>query len=80
MDSAAALALQNPCGGNPVGPAPGRFRGTPPYDKKAIERLLLTVSEVIEAYPEIQELDLNPVIVHENGLKIADARVILKED
>jgi acetyltransferase len=34
---------------------------------------------VIEAYPEIQELDLNPVIVHENELKIADARVILKE-
>jgi len=56
------------------------FRGTPPYDKKAIERLLLTVSEVIEAYPEIQELDLNPVIVHEHGLKIADARIILKED
>jgi acetyltransferase len=55
------------------------FRGTSPYDKKAIERLLLTVSEVIESYPEIQELDLNPVIVHENGIKIADARVILKE-
>lgn len=56
------------------------FRGIPPYDKKAIERLILAVSEVIEAYPEIQELDLNPVIVHENGLKIADARIILKED
>lgn len=56
------------------------FRGTSPYDKKAIERLLLTVSEVIEAYPEIQELDLNPVIVHEKGLKIADTRIILKED
>jgi acetyl coenzyme A synthetase (ADP forming)-like protein len=56
------------------------FRGIPPYDKKAIERLILAVSEVIEAYPEIQELDLNPVIVHEKGLKIADARVILKED
>jgi acetyltransferase len=56
------------------------FRGSPPYDKKAIERLLMTVSEVIESYPEIKELDLNPVIVHEHGLKIADARIILKEN
>jgi acetyltransferase len=35
---------------------------------------------VIESYPEIKELDLNPVIVHEHGLKIADARIILKEN
>jgi len=56
------------------------FRGTPPCDKKAIERLLMTVSEVIESYPEIEELDLNPVIVHEHGLKIADARIILKKN
>ena len=38
----------------------------------------MTVSELIEAYPEIQEMDLNPVIIHENGLFIADARILLK--
>jgi acetyl coenzyme A synthetase (ADP forming)-like protein len=54
------------------------FRGTPPYDKKSIKRLLMIVSEVIESYPEIKELDLNPVIVQEHGLKIADARIILR--
>jgi acetyltransferase len=54
------------------------FRGKPPADKKAIVKLLLAVSEVVEAYPDIQELDLNPVIVHEKGLVVVDARVLLK--
>jgi acetyltransferase len=55
-------------------------RGKPPGDEKALRRLLLIVSEIIEAYPEIQEMDLNPVIIHECGLNIADARVILKHN
>jgi len=55
------------------------FRGGRPSDRKAVVKLLLTVSEIIEAYPDIEELDLNPVLVHEKGLSIADARVILKE-
>jgi acetyltransferase len=35
-------------------------------------------SEIVEAYPEILEMDLNPVIVHEKGISIVDARIILK--
>ena len=53
-------------------------RGGPPYDKKALVALLLSCSEIIEAYPEIQEMDLNPVIVHEKGITIVDARILLK--
>jgi len=53
-------------------------RGRAVCDQKALTRLLLTVSEVIEAYPEIQEMDLNPVIVHEKGLDVVDARILLK--
>ncbi len=54
------------------------FRGGASYDKKAIEKLLLTCSEVVEAYPEIEEIDLNPVIINEEGVTVVDARVILK--
>lgn len=54
-------------------------RGTPPSDKKAIQKLLLLCSEVVESYPEIAEMDLNPVIVHNTGLSVVDARIILKE-
>jgi hypothetical protein len=30
---------------------------------------------MVEAHPEIAELDCNPVVVHENGAVIVDARV-----
>jgi acetyltransferase len=53
-------------------------RGDKPYDKKALVNLLLTCSEIIESYPQIQEMDLNPVIVHHEGLSVVDARILLK--
>ena len=56
------------------------FRGSPALDKQALSELLLTVSEIIESYPEIEEMDLNPVILHDRGIHIADARILLKED
>ena len=49
-------------------------------DKKAIAKLLQLCSEIVVAYPQIAEMDLNPVIVHQQGLSIVDARVILKSD
>ncbi len=55
-------------------------RGTPPADKKALQKLLVLCSELVESYPEIEEMDLNPVIVHEKGLSIVDARIILKAE
>ncbi|MDD2604546.1 MAG: acetate--CoA ligase family protein [Desulfobacteraceae bacterium] len=55
------------------------LRGNPPCDKKALVNLLLLCSDLVEAYPEIEEMDLNPVIVHEQGLSVVDARIILKE-
>lgn len=54
-------------------------RGTARCDKKALIKLLLLISDVVEAYPEIEEMDLNPVIVHTSGLSIVDARIILRE-
>ena len=53
-------------------------RGRAPLDTKALRRLLLLCSDIIAAYPEIEEMDLNPVIVYESGLSIVDARIILK--
>lgn len=56
------------------------IRGQAGYDKKALKRLLLMCSELIESYPEIQEMDLNPVILNQQGLDVVDARIILRED
>lgn len=55
-------------------------RGSAPYDKGAIRRLLVLCSEIVEAYPEIAEMDLNPVVVYEEGARIVDARIILKNN
>jgi len=58
-------------------PILGGVRGTSPSDKKALVNLLLLCSRMIEAYPDIQEMDLNPVIVHTKGISIVDARILL---
>jgi acetyltransferase len=55
-------------------------RGNPPHDRKALIKLLLLCSDLIEAYPGIAEMDLNPVIIHQEGLTIVDARIILKAE
>ena len=55
-------------------------RGTPALDKKALQRLLVLCSDIVESYPQIQEMDLNPVIVYEKGVSIVDARIILKSE
>ncbi|MBW1806845.1 MAG: acetate--CoA ligase family protein [Deltaproteobacteria bacterium] len=54
------------------------YRGRPPVGRKALRKLLLTVSEVVEAYPDIHEMDLNPVIAYQDGIEIVDARILLK--
>jgi len=38
------------------------------------------ISEIVDAYPEIHEMDLNPVIAHESGLSVVDARILLRRD
>ncbi|MCK4763812.1 MAG: acetate--CoA ligase family protein [Candidatus Aminicenantes bacterium] len=55
-------------------------RGEPPVNKENIVDLILKVSDLIESYPEIYELDLNPVIARENSLTIVDARMIIRKN
>jgi len=52
-------------------------RGEGPKDIKAIENLLLKISQLALENSEISEIDLNPVFVFEKGLQVIDARMIL---
>ena len=52
-------------------------RGQAPADLEALEKLILKVSEFVEAHPEIKELDLNPVFAYPNGVLAVDARIVL---
>ncbi|SFB85120.1 acetyltransferase [Marinospirillum celere] len=52
-------------------------RGQPPVDKSALVELMLKVSALVTAHPEIAEMDLNPVRCYREGYKVLDARVLL---
>ena len=51
------------------------FRGHPVMDEGAVRELILRVSALAEACPEIHEMDLNPVMVLPRGARVVDARV-----
>ena len=55
------------------------IRGEPPVDKAALTDLLLRVSAIMELHPEIESLDLNPVIARADGCELVDARVIVAD-
>jgi acetyltransferase len=54
-------------------------RGKPPSDLHALADLLVRVSELPFAYPEIVEVDLNPVFASPEGALIGDVRIIRGE-
>jgi len=53
------------------------IRGEKPKDIGAVKKILAKLNAIAADSPEIQEIDLNPVIVHEQGASIVDSRVIL---
>lgn len=55
----------------------GPFRKMPAVNMQALEEVLLRVSELVCELPWIEELDINPLIVDEDGAIIADARIIV---
>lgn len=55
-------------------------RGKVPVDKEAIIDVLLKVSKLMEDNKDtIKELDINPLIVYEKGIKAADAMIVVQE-
>lgn len=54
------------------------YRNTPPSDIEAIIKAILNTSKLVMDYPEIKELDLNPIMTYEKGAKTVDARIILE--
>ena len=55
------------------------FRGQPPADVGIIAECLERLSQLVVDFPEIAELDINPLIVHAQGkgAHVADVRIVL---
>ncbi|RDI36673.1 bifunctional acetate--CoA ligase family protein/GNAT family N-acetyltransferase [Aquicella lusitana] len=55
----------------------GKFRNMPAVNLTAIENILLRVSEMVCELPQIQEMDINPIIINENEAIAIDARILV---
>lgn len=55
-------------------------RGEPPADIASVEEVVLRVSQLVTDFPEIVEMDINPLVVHNRGegAIVLDARIILR--
>jgi acyl-CoA synthetase (NDP forming) len=56
------------------------MRGEKQKDVASLMELLVRVSQLAARYPQIKEIDLNPIRVYENGYSILDARILLDTD
>jgi acetyltransferase len=57
------------------------FRGQEKADVEKIEKLLVGLSDMALHHPQIQEMDINPLMVHAQGkgATVADCRIILED-
>jgi len=53
------------------------IRGQSPRDLEGVKEVLVKISELALREEQIKEIDLNPVVVYEEGLQILDARILL---
>jgi acetate---CoA ligase (ADP-forming) len=53
------------------------FRGRRPYDVESLVQVLVDVSRLMMDHPEISDLDINPLILHDDGTggRVVDAKI-----
>ena len=54
------------------------FRGKKKANIQKLVDAIMAVSKFVLDYPEVQEMDLNPVFAYENAILAVDARIVLK--
>jgi acetyltransferase len=54
------------------------YRDRPPADIDAVALTMVRISHMIAELPEIQELDINPLLADEQGVLALDARVVVR--
>ena len=52
-------------------------RGAPPVDREALAQIIGNVSQLVADFPEIAEMDLNPVFATPKGATAADVRIVV---
>jgi acetyl coenzyme A synthetase (ADP forming)-like protein len=52
-------------------------RGGDPVNREALANLIVRVSQLVSDFPEISEMDLNPVFASKDGALAADVRIVV---
>jgi len=53
------------------------YRKSPPVKREEIVNIMLNIGALMDAFPEIKSMEINPLIITSEGLMAIDARVIL---
>lgn len=53
-------------------------RGRPGVDRAAVAQALVDLSALMLARPDIESIDVNPAFAYPDGLRVADARIVLR--
>jgi acetyltransferase len=56
------------------------YRGKPPADFRQLEKILVGLSRMIIDFPEIREMDINPLAICQGKAIALDARILLDQD
>jgi len=54
------------------------FRGSRPADLKKLYEIITKIGDLMMSFPEIKEIDVNPLMVHGKTMAVVDGRIIIK--
>jgi acetyltransferase len=56
------------------------YRGSAPVDLKRLDETILLFSQLLVDFPQIKEIDINPMLISEKEASILDARIVIDKD
>jgi len=56
------------------------YRGQPGGNLEILERTMLLFSQLLVDFPQIKEIDINPLLINEENVNILDARVVIDKN
>jgi acetyltransferase len=56
------------------------YQNRPPVDIKRLDETVLLFSKLLIDFPQIKEIDINPILINEREAWILDARIVISKD